>query len=178
MKKLLVLIFPLLLAACGGGANASGVSQPSNYQPNNVAITGGTISTVNAFSMTNIGIGVGGTIQANGLTLFRATAPTIASGFGTSPFMGVSNGTAMFLVGVGTGGTASQGVMTMPAATNGWSCVPSYYGSQPINTHTTSVLYMAANTSTSITIASYNETTGLPSPLVAGAGINVTCVGY
>lgn len=52
-------------------------------------------------------------------------APTIASGFGTSPSIVNSRGTKSFEVNVGTGGTATSGVLTMPtlpAAKVGWSC--------------------------------------------------------
>ncbi len=54
--------------------------------------------------------------------LFVNIAPTIASGFGTSPSIVNSNGTAVFEVNVGTGGSATSGVLTMPTATTGWSC--------------------------------------------------------
>jgi hypothetical protein len=55
---------------------------------------------------------------ANVLT--SATAPTISSGFGTSPSIVNNNGTATFTINVGTGGTATSGVIGLPAATNGW----------------------------------------------------------
>lgn len=45
---------------------------------------------------------------------------TISSGFGTSPVITSSNGTAAFAVNVGTGGTASDGVIGLPVAPNGW----------------------------------------------------------
>jgi hypothetical protein len=51
-----------------------------------------------------------------------AAAPTISSGFGTSPSVTTNNGTAAFTVNVGTGGTASSGVIGLPTASNGWIC--------------------------------------------------------
>lgn len=57
-----------------------------------------------------------------GHLVFSDTAPTIASGFGTSPSIVASNGATVFEVNVGTGGTATNGVITMPAATTGWNC--------------------------------------------------------
>lgn len=54
--------------------------------------------------------------------LWSNTAPTISSGFGTSPSVTVNNGTAAFVVNVGTGGTASSGVIGLPTAANGWNC--------------------------------------------------------
>ena len=76
-------------------------------------------------------IGTGGLTSAGiitgsggfGLTSMFAsqTAPTIASGFCTSPTIAASNGTATFEIHIGTGCAASSGVLTMPAA-NGWAC--------------------------------------------------------
>lgn len=60
---------------------------------------------------------------ATGKLLLSDTAPTIASGFGTSPSIASSNGAAVFRVNVGTGGSATSGVVTMPTASNGWGCV-------------------------------------------------------
>jgi hypothetical protein len=67
--------------------------------------------------------------------LWVSTAPTISSGFGTSPSIAANNGTAAFTVNVGTGGTAYAGVIGLPmhvaatgdgqgtqGATNGWVC--------------------------------------------------------
>jgi len=53
--------------------------------------------------------------------LWSSTAPTISSGFGTSPSIVQQNGTAAFEINVGTGG-ASSGAVTLPTAANGWSC--------------------------------------------------------
>jgi len=52
------------------------------------------------------------------------TAPTISSGFGTSPSIvaNTANGTRTFQVNVGTGGTATSGVISFPAASHGWGC--------------------------------------------------------
>ena len=50
-----------------------------------------------------------------------SAAPTISSGFGTGP--SVTAGTAAsFRVDVGTGGTATAGVIGLPTATTGWNC--------------------------------------------------------
>jgi hypothetical protein len=48
------------------------------------------------------------------------SATTIASGFGTSPSLVTSNGTAAFALTIGAGGTASSGVISLPPAPNGW----------------------------------------------------------
>jgi len=54
--------------------------------------------------------------------MFFNNTPTISSGFGTSPSVTVSNGTADFRINVGTGGTAVAGVIGLPTAANGWDC--------------------------------------------------------
>jgi hypothetical protein len=54
-------------------------------------------------------------------TYISATAPVISSGFGASPSIVHSNGTAVFTINVGTGGTATSGVIGLPRAMNGWA---------------------------------------------------------
>ena len=48
-------------------------------------------------------------------------APTISSGFGTSPVVVASKGSAAFTINVGTGGVATSGVIGLPIAATGWS---------------------------------------------------------
>jgi hypothetical protein len=89
-----------------------------------------------------------GTVQQLTITSLADsnTAPTISSGFGTSPSIPSANGTASFTVNVGTGGIATSGVLTMPAATHGWSCM--------FSDQTTPVkgASQTANTTTSVTV--------------------------
>lgn len=55
--------------------------------------------------------------------LLSSTAPTITSGFNTSGFsISAPNGTAAFLVTVGSGTGTSTGVIGLPTATTGWNC--------------------------------------------------------
>lgn len=56
------------------------------------------------------------------MLLVSPTAPTISSGFGTSPSIVNNNGTAAFTINVGTGGVATSGVIGLPTASNGWNC--------------------------------------------------------
>jgi len=64
-----------------------------------------------------------GGLALNNNLLFSSTAPTIASGFGTSPSITFNNGTAAFYVDVGSGGTAFGGDINMNvAAPHYWSC--------------------------------------------------------
>lgn len=57
-----------------------------------------------------------------GNLVFSTTPPTISSGFGSTPSIVSGNGTSSFRVNVGTGGVATTGVVSMPAATTGWNC--------------------------------------------------------
>ena len=103
-----------------------------------------------------------------------ATAPSIASGFGTSPSVVANNGTASFTVDVGTGGTASSGVITMPAATNGWICSVTPAGAP----QAAAVTYAVATSTTSITLTNYTLTTGAALAWTAGTVLNVIARGY
>jgi hypothetical protein len=84
----------------------------------------------------------------------KNTAPTISSGFGTSPSIASNNGTVAFTINVGTGGTASSGVVGLPTAANGWvgHC-------DDITTQSTSVFItkQTAGSTTSITFTQYND---------------------
>lgn len=87
--------------------------------------------------------------------LMTRTAPTIASGFGTGASVMQNNGTATFLIGVGTGGTATNGVIGLSQAANGWDCA-----CQDVTTQSSSVFITKeiAYTTTSCTIANFNTT--------------------
>jgi hypothetical protein len=81
-------------------------------------------------------------------TYISATSPAISSGFGTSPSIVHSNGTAVFTINVGTGGMATSGVIGLPRAMNGWAV-----HCDDITTQSTSV-FVTKQTSTSATSAS------------------------
>lgn len=113
-------------------------------------------------------------LQINGKLLFRVTAPTISSGFGTSPSIVASNGTAAFTVDVGTGGTATNGVIAMPVATTGWLCTVNPAGAP----QAAAINYSAPTSTSSITITNYTLTTGLALAWTASTVLQVKCVGY
>lgn len=107
--------------------------------------------------------------------LVSSTSPTVASGFGTSPAI-IANGTAAFILNVGSGGTATQGVLTMPAAVTGWLC--------HVNNMTAANAHVAYNTrqigasSTSVTLE--NQTTSTGAAIAWGANdiLRVSCFAY
>lgn len=102
-------------------------------------------------------IGVG-KIKVNSLLLSNVT-PTISSGFGTSPSIVQQNGTAVFEVNVGTGGSATSGVIGLPTATNGWSCTA-------VDMNTNIVTRETAFTATSVTLTAASAWTASDKLLV------------
>jgi len=119
----------------------------------------------------------GATYQLLGKVLMVATAPTIASGFGTSPSIVASNGTAAFTINVGTGGTASAGVITMPAATTGWICQIQNLTAQAANRASVRTCQTASST-TSITVQNQDVATGAATAWAASDVLSITAVAY
>jgi trimeric autotransporter adhesin len=90
--------------------------------------------------------------DSGGHTIFSSTAPTIASGFGTSPSI-IANNTAAFQVTVGTS-PAGTGVLTLPAAPNGWVVDATDVSTPGV------VVVQTATSTTSATLTAYLRTTG------------------
>lgn len=115
---------------------------------------------------------------AFGLTApaFVRTAPTISSGFGSSPSIVASNGTAAFTINVGTGGSATSGVVGLPTATTGWNCF-----ANDITAAAAHVAYNTRQTASSTTTATLeNQTTSTGAAIAWGASdiLRVNCVAY
>jgi hypothetical protein len=92
-----------------------------------------------------------------------ATAPEVSSGFGEGSSIGHSNGTAAFTINIGSGGTATTGVLRLPQAANGWSV-----HCDDVTTYSPSV-FVTKQTATSVataTLTQYNAA-GEPSPWAA-----------
>jgi len=109
-----------------------------------------------------------------GDALFFSTAPTIASGFGTSPSISASNGTAAFSIHIGTGGTSSTGTLNMPTATDGWVC-----DAADITTQSASVFYTkeTGDSASTVVLTQYNDT-ATATAWVAGDTVLVKCSAY
>ncbi len=134
----------------------------ATQSPSSVAITGGSIqyATLKVAGTTNL--------------LESSTAPTIASGFSSSgAAIAAANGTATFEITIGTT-PSSSGVLTMPAAANGWNCFAS-----DRTTHSTSVSQTieTANSATSVTLTQYNDVM-TATPWVASDLVQVMCAAY
>jgi hypothetical protein len=112
---------------------------------------------------------------AGGVPFAIGSAPTIASGFGTSPAIFFNANTAAFEIEIGTGGTATFGTMTMPAATTGWSC-----GATDITT-TSSTVFMTkevgTTSPTSFVLENFNSS-GVAAAWAAGDIIRVQCSAF
>lgn len=103
----------------------------------------------NIANVTGTGLAVAGALLMSG------TTPTISSGFGTSP--SVTAGKAWsFRVNVGTGGTASSGVIALGGtAANGWNCTCT-----DLTTRSSTVFdcMQTSSTTTTATIGNFNST--------------------
>lgn len=112
----------------------------------------------------------------SGVVLVVFTAPTISSGFGSSPSIAANNGTAAFTVNVGTGGAATNGVIGLPTATTGWIC--------SVNDLTAAAAHVATNTrqtastTASVTVENQTTSTGAAIAWTASDVLNLACFAY
>jgi hypothetical protein len=117
---------------------------------------------------------VGGSLSAGCAWTRSQVTPTISSGFGTSPSVTAYNGSAGFEVNVGTGGSASSGVVGLGTAKNGWNC-----SAIDITTQSTTVFQtkQTASSTTTTTFTNYN-TAGAAAAWVASDKLRVQCTPY
>lgn len=130
------------------------------------------IGTSNQFTVSSTGV-----ISWSGNVIDSPTAPTIASGFGTSPSIAANNGTAAFTVNVGTGGTASAGVITMPTATTGWICNVENRTGVAANRADQRTIQTATST-TSVTVQNQTVSTGGALAWTASDVLTLQCRAY
>lgn len=96
--------------------------------------------------------------------------PTISSGFGGTPSIPSHNGTLTFTVNVGTGGTASAGVLAFPVtAATGWKCDCNDLAGAISVADTR----QTASSTTTCTLTNINTTTGVA--LAWGVSEVLTC---
>jgi len=170
-----------------------GVAPAYSATPTVTSITAGTVTASSTVSGTGFSTylasppAIGGTAAAAGTfttakaatftttnLLVSSTAPTISSGFGTSPSVTANNGTAAFRINVGTGGTATSGVIGLPAATTGWNCF-----ADDVTTTSTAVFRtkQTASTTTSVTLTQYSDV-AVATAWVASDILAVSCFAY
>lgn len=102
------------------------------------------------------------------------TAPTISSGFGTTPSIVAHNGTAVFRLNVGTGGSASSGVIGLPTSATGWAC---HAENITTNNATQFVTKQTATSTTTATIGNY-DAAGSAAAWAASDNLLVQCKAY
>jgi hypothetical protein len=116
-------------------------------------------------------------VTAAGVLLLSATAPTISSGFGTTPSISANNGTAAFRVDVGTGGTATAGVIGLPTAATGWNAHVANLTAQAANVADARTVVTASST-TSITVENQTVSTGAALAWTASDVLIVLAMAY
>lgn len=149
------------------GTPSAGIGTTSNH-PFNVLTNGATVatfSTTGKLSVTSIA-------DINNNLIVSSTAPSIASGFGTSPACTVCNNTAAFQITTGTGGTSYQGQLTMPSASNGWACTATEIGAGLSHTVQTSI------SPTDVQFTNFNSTTNAFQPWGVGSYILIKCIAF
>lgn len=106
---------------------------------------------------------------------FSGTAPTVSSGFGTTP--GIDGTATAFRVTIGSGGTASTGVLTMPAATTAWNCHFDNLTGLTANAMDQRTVQLSSTT-TSVTVENQTVTTGAALAWTAADVIAGICAAY
>lgn len=114
---------------------------------------------------------------AGNKVLFTPTSPTIASGFGGGASVTTVNGGAAFLVNVGTGGSASSGVITMGTASTGYACSVNDITARNSGTAVNQT-YETATSTTSVTITNQALATGIAAAWAASDIIQLACTAY
>ena len=109
--------------------------------------------------------------------LFTANAPTVSSGFGTSPT--IAGITTAFTINIGTGGSASSGVLTMGAfaAANGWICDVKNLTALAAN-RANQWTVQTATTTTTVTVQNQTISTGAALVWTASDILQMACIGY
>lgn len=125
-----------------------------------------------AARFTASGIGMGG----SGVLSFSNVAPTLSSGFGTSPVF-AGRGTS-FQVNVGTGGVASSGIIAMNATANqGWTCDVFNITALAANRADQRTVQTTGGTTT-VTVQNQTISTGAALAWTASDVLRLTCAGY
>jgi hypothetical protein len=108
--------------------------------------------------------------------LIQNSNPSISSGFGTSPAIANSNGTASFTVNVGTGGVASSGIIGMPTANSGWTCSVSNRTAKSGNR--ADQTFQTSTTTTTVTVQNQTVSTGAALAWTASDILTLNCFAF
>jgi len=134
------------------------------------SVTDNSIGTGNTNNYVSLGAGISATqVLANN----SGKQPvSIGSGFGTSPSITAQNGYEHFALNVGTGGSATTGVVTLPLAVNGWFCTATDVTTQSAAVSLTK--QVGAGGTTSVTLGNYTDVSA-SGPWAAGDILHVSC---
>lgn len=123
-----------------------------------------------------------GTVTVNGVLNIGAgnlglttVLPTITSGFGTSPVAPTtanSTGANSFAFTIGSGGTASSGVLAMPTAAHGWNCS---FNDETTQSASVTLTKQTADTVSSVTVGQFTDLS-VSGPWAAGDVILGLCI--
>lgn len=140
-------------------------------------------TTRGSLQVLGLDVGAGGittsSVQSTGnyaigpVPFVTVTTPTLTAGFGTSPSVVSSNGSAAFTINVGTGGTANTGTVTLGAASTGYAASCS-----DITNPASAVTVQTGGSSSTITLANYARTTGLLTAWAASDVIRCLATAY
>lgn len=160
-------------------ASAANVYANLNDVATGQVLVSGGVSTAPAYSASPVvtNLTTGTVKMTGGVLLCSATAPTISSGFGTSPAIPANNGTCAFTVNVGTGGTASAGVVGLPTATTGWVCTVTNRTGVNANRGDQHTVQTASATTTA-TFQNQTISTGAALAWTASDVLSVSCGGF
>jgi hypothetical protein len=104
------------------------------------------------------------------------TAPTIASGGCTSPAVTHSNGTAAFLLTLGTACTGVKTItLTLPTATHFWACNATNNTSDV--QQQSNVIVARATSATAVVLTNYGRVSGVQTDFTASDTVLVSCAG-
>ncbi len=117
------------------------------------------------------------TLRLGANIALSSATPTVASGFGTSP--SVTGGTAAaFRVDVGTGGTATNGVITVGAtATTGWNCDVDNLTALTANAMDQRTVQLSSTTTTA-TFENQTVSTGAALAWTASDVLKISCTAF
>ncbi len=114
-------------------------------------------------------------LDVAGNVFASSTAPTISSGFGTGASVTANNGTVAFRINVGTGGTASTGVIAMPnVVLTGWNCFVTDLTTKSASVSSTK---QTESTTTTVTIGNYTDVSAI-GPWAASDVLAISCFGF
>ena len=120
------------------------------------------------FSGTDLGVRRNVYQSANKIVV-DSTTPTVSSGFGTSPV--ITGQASSFQINVGTGGSASTGVVALGlTAPHGWSC-----SANDVTTPASNNTVQTGSSTTTATFTNYVRTTGVAGAWTASDTVEVSC---